>query len=39
MECVIETKANITLDFVHGLRGELQVTFEEGPGPPGCTTC
>jgi transposase len=30
MECVIETKANIILDFVHGLRGELQVTFEEG---------
>jgi hypothetical protein len=23
MECVIETKANIILDFVHGLRGEL----------------
>src|ERR1700720_2453355 len=30
MECVIETKANILLDFLHGLRGELQVTFEEG---------
>src|ERR1700738_809133 len=30
MECVIETKANILLDFIHGLRGELQVTFEEG---------
>src|ERR1700751_3677182 len=30
MECVIETKANIILDFIHGLRGELQVTFEEG---------
>ena len=29
-ECVIETKANILLDFIHGLRGELQVTFEEG---------
>jgi hypothetical protein len=27
---VIETKANILLDFIHGLRGELQVTFEEG---------
>ena len=23
MECVIETKANIILDFIHGLRGEL----------------
>jgi transposase len=30
MECVIETKANIILEFIHGLRGELQVTFEEG---------
>jgi hypothetical protein len=30
MACVIETKANIILDFIHGLRGELQVTFEEG---------
>src|SRR6202521_4533967 len=30
MECVIETKANIILDFIHGLRGELHVTFEEG---------
>ncbi len=30
MECVIETKANSILDFIHGLRGELQVTFEEG---------
>jgi transposase len=30
MECVIETKANIILEVIHGLRGELQVTFEEG---------
>jgi len=30
MDCVIETKANIILDFIRGLRGELQVTFEEG---------
>jgi transposase len=30
MECVIETRANIILDFIHGLHGELQVTFEEG---------
>ena len=30
MECVIETKANIIVDFIHGLRGELHVTFEEG---------
>jgi transposase len=30
MECVIETKAMAILQFVHGLRGELHVTFEEG---------
>ena len=30
MECVIETKANIILQFVDGLRGNLHVTFEEG---------
>jgi hypothetical protein len=30
MECVIETKANIILDFIHGLRGDVHVTFEEG---------
>jgi transposase len=30
MESVIETKANIILQFIHGLRGELHVTFEEG---------
>ena len=28
MECVIETKANIlSLDFIHGLRGELAGHF------------
>jgi hypothetical protein len=25
VECVTETKANVSLDFIHGLRGELQV--------------
>ena len=30
MECVIETKAITILEFIHGLRGELHVTFEEG---------
>ena len=30
MECVIETKANVILQFFEGLRGDLQVTFEEG---------
>src|SRR6202165_6356564 len=30
MECVIETKASVILQFIDGLRGDLQVTFEEG---------
>src|SRR6266567_8463031 len=30
MECVLETKASIILQFIHGLRGSLHVTFEEG---------
>ena len=30
MECVIETKAATILDFIHGVRGSLWVTFEEG---------
>ena len=30
MECVIETKAITILEFVHGLRGSLYLTFEEG---------
>jgi len=30
MECVLETKASAILQFVDGLRGELQITFEEG---------
>ena len=30
MEFVIETKASTILLFLHGLRGDLHVTFEEG---------
>src|ERR1700721_2579355 len=30
MECVIETKASMILQFIDGLRGVLQVTFEKG---------
>ena len=30
MESIIETKANTILEFLKGLRGELQLTFEEG---------
>src|ERR1700692_2642629 len=30
MECVLETKAATIVQFIHGLRGSLHVTFEEG---------
>jgi hypothetical protein len=30
MESIIETKAATVLEFLHGLRGELHVTLEEG---------
>ena len=30
MECIIETKASTIVQFVQGLRGDLQVTLEEG---------
>src|SRR5258708_20815716 len=30
MECVVETKASMILQFINGLRGDLQATFEEG---------
>src|SRR5260370_41416038 len=30
MECVIESKASTILEFIHGLRGDLHVTFEDG---------
>jgi len=30
MECVIETKASMILQFIDGLRGDVQVRFEEG---------
>jgi hypothetical protein len=39
MESIVETKAATIGQFIEGLRGELYVTFEEGRGPPGCTTC
>ena len=39
MECVIEIKANVILDFIDGLRGELHVTSKKELGPPGCTIC
>ena len=30
MEAILETKADTILQFMHGLRGSLSVTFEEG---------
>jgi transposase len=30
LQCVVETKASIILQFISGLSGSLQVTFEEG---------
>jgi transposase len=30
MESILETKANTILEFIEGLRGNVQVTFEEG---------
>jgi hypothetical protein len=39
LECVVETKASILLQFIDGLSGDLQVTLEEGTWAPGCTTC
>jgi hypothetical protein len=32
MESLVETKASSILQFIHGLRDELHVTWEEGPG-------
>jgi hypothetical protein len=39
MESVVETKAATILQFVHGLRGSLWVTFEAGTWAAWCTTC
>jgi hypothetical protein len=30
MESIVENKSSTVLDFLHGLRGELHVTLEEG---------
>ncbi len=30
MESIVETEASSILQFIHGLRGELQVSWEEG---------
>jgi hypothetical protein len=37
MECVIETKASMILQFLDGLRGDLQVTFEEDTSSANCS--
>jgi len=38
IESIVETKASSILQFVHGLRGELHVTWEEGSWAA-CKTC
>jgi len=39
MECVIETKANAILDFIHGCAESCRSPLKKEPGPPGCMTC
>jgi hypothetical protein len=39
MECVLETKAATILQFVHGLRGSVHVTLEEGTCAAGLLQC
>ena len=39
MECVIETKASMLLQFIDGLRGDVRSPLKKGPGRLGCTTC
>jgi hypothetical protein len=39
MESIVETKASSILQFIHGLRGELHVTWEKEPGRLGSTLC
>jgi hypothetical protein len=34
LEAILETKAETMLQFIHGLRGSLHVTFFEGDDPP-----
>ena len=36
MESILETKAATVLQFIHGLRGSLHITFEEGTCAVGC---
>ena len=37
MESIVETQARSILQFIHGLRGELHVTWEEGTWAAGFT--
>jgi len=30
IECLLETRADTIIEFIHGLRGTLSLTFEEG---------
>lgn len=39
MESIIETKAATILEFIHGIGGNLSLTFEEGTEQLGCMIC
>jgi hypothetical protein len=39
MESIVETKASSLLQFIHGLQGELHVTWEEGTWAAGYMIC
>jgi hypothetical protein len=39
MECVIETKASMILQFFDGLREICRSRLKKEPRPPGCTAC
>jgi hypothetical protein len=39
MEAILATKAETVLQFLHGLRGSLHVTWKKAVVPPGCTMC
>ena len=39
LECVVETKASIILQFSTACAENCTSRLKKVPGPPGCTTC
>jgi hypothetical protein len=39
MKCVIETKISVIVQFIDGLRGDLQVTLNKALPLHNCMTC